>query len=196
MFSHLSTHASFLVELADGDQAAWHKCYDRYGELVRAVSHKSGLQANDCDDVLQEVMEALAKRLPTFKYDPARGKFRDYLKEIARNVIRRRNSCQNSGEIPLEDIGGPSAAVPKEAEFEKLWEDQWRQYHLRLAMRIVEEELNDRDLEAFRQYAVEGVDVQTVAATLGMSGEQVYQAKSRILRRLREIIREQVEAEG
>jgi DNA-directed RNA polymerase specialized sigma24 family protein len=49
---------------------------------------------------------------------------------------------------------------------------------------------------AFRRYGVEGVSVAATAEELGLSVDQVYQAKSRIVRRLAELVAEQVAEEG
>ena len=57
-------------------------------------------------------------------------------------------------------------------------------------------EFNERDRMAFTRYAVLGQSAAQTAEALGMSLDQVYQAKSRILKRLTERISQQVEEEG
>jgi RNA polymerase sigma-70 factor (ECF subfamily) len=79
---------------------------------------------------------------------------------------------------------------------EQAWEAEWRQYHLRLAMGRIRTEFNAKDVSAFEMYAAEGRDTSAVASTLGVSVDQVYQAKSRIMRRLKAIIAEQTADEG
>jgi RNA polymerase sigma-70 factor, ECF subfamily len=67
---------------------------------------------------------------------------------------------------------------------------------LRQAMRLIAVEFNDADRKAFQRYAVEGREVRETATALGLSVDQVYQAKSRIMKRLSELIDEQVRDEG
>ena len=56
--------------------------------------------------------------------------------------------------------------------------------------------MGEKDRTAFAKYALAGGDAKEIAEALGMSVEQVWQAKSRILKRLRVLIAEQVRAEG
>jgi RNA polymerase sigma-70 factor (ECF subfamily) len=162
--------------------------------LIRNFARQQRLQPADCDDVLQDVLMALTKAMPGFVYDPARGKFRSYLKTIALHAIFAR-SRQKRGEVALEMVGtAADAAVDQDVD--RIWDEQWRQYHLKQAMRTVETEFNEADLAAFQQYAVEGRAVSMVAEQLGQSVDQVYQAKSRILKRLSQVIQEQVDDEG
>ena len=63
-------------------------------------------------------------------------------------------------------------------------------------MRVIESEYNDADVAAFRQYGVAGRSANEVAGELGVSVDSVYQAKSRILKRLSAIIEQQVAEEG
>jgi RNA polymerase sigma factor (sigma-70 family) len=189
-----STHASLLARLGEGvDANAWREFHDRYGELIIGFARRERLQPADCEDVLQEVLLALTRSMGKFEYDPSRGKFRSYLKTLAiRAVFRKRR--QERRQATLGEYDGD--AVDGDASLEARWEEEWRQYHVRLAMRRLEREFNERDRMAFARYAVKGVPASETADALGTNVDQVYQAKSRILRRLRELIAEQVEDEG
>jgi RNA polymerase sigma factor (sigma-70 family) len=194
-----STHISLLNQLREGiDPAAWREFEHRYGDLIRNVALRRGLQPADCDDVLQDVMMALTRSMPQFEYDPERGSFRGYLKTITGHVIFRRLR-QNDRPRALTDSEAVNVAVAPgsdDSHLEALWESEWRQYHLRLAMRTIEAEFNEMDRIAFAHYAVEGQAANETAEQLGMSVDQVYQAKSRILRRLSQLIEQQVREEG
>ncbi len=194
--THTTTHATLLARLSDGaDPAAWSEFYDRYGELIRNFARPQGLQAADCEDVVQDVVLALTKAMPGFEYDPAKGRFRGYLKTITLHAIYRK-SFQKRGQVNLEDIEKTAAAACTDAAVDEQWEAEWRQYHLRQAMRVIEAEFNAADRAAFQRYAVEGGDANETAAELGLSVDQVYKAKSRILKRLGELIEQQVQDEG
>ena len=192
----ITTHTTLLARLADGgDRAAWGLFLERYGELVRAFARRQGMQLADCDDVLQDVLVALTRAMPGFSYDPAKGKFRSYLKTITlRAVFRRR--FQNRGQVELEHIEEATRAASTDEAIEEAWESEWRRYHVRLALLTLSAEFNTVDRRAFQRYAVEGAEVRTVGEELGLSVDQVYQAKSRILKRLTQVIEAQVEDEG
>lgn len=194
--SEHSTHATLLARLADGrDQAAWGEFCDRYGELIRGFARRRSLQAADCDDVVQETLMALTKAMPQFRYEPGRGKFRSYLKTVTLHVIFRK-SRQKKGDVRLDDIETVVSAAAADHETDAQWENEWRQHHLRQAMRVIEAEFNEKDRAAFDAYALGGRDVRQTAESLGISQDQVYQAKSRILKRLGQLIDTQVREEG
>lgn len=191
-----TTHATLLARIASGpDDAAWREFVDRYGELIRGFGRRRGLCDADCDDLVQEVLSSLMSALPRFRYDPARGRFRGYLKTVTVRAISRR-ACQNGGAAPLEDSDESALADEGGSAADEQWEVEWRRHHLRIAMRTIDQEFNPADRAAFRRYAVEGEPAAETAAALGLSIDQVYQAKSRILRRLGQLVAAQVADEG
>ncbi len=83
-----TTHTSLLVRLSEGvDPGAWKDFHDRYQELIKGFGRRYGLQAADCEDAAQEVLLALSRSMGDFNYDPAKGKFRSYLKTVAVRII-------------------------------------------------------------------------------------------------------------
>lgn len=174
---------------------AWREFSDRYSELIRAFCRRQGLQAADVDDVQQDVMASLAKSMPGFQYDPAKGAFRGYLKTAVLHAIYRR-SCQKRPTGPLEDWQEHSRIAAADADIDQQWEAEWRQHHLRRALRTAASEFNEADMAAFEQYAVRGRDAKEVGESLGLSVDQVYQAKSRIMKRIVALIDAQTSQEG
>jgi RNA polymerase sigma-70 factor (ECF subfamily) len=196
MFAQTTTHASLLARLADGqDPAAWREFHERYDELIRGFARRQNLQPADCDDVAQDVLLALSKAMPGFRYDPTKGKFRSYLKTVVLHTIFKR-AKRKPGEVNLEYIEEATHAATEDKDIEEIWEEEWRQYHIRLARRRIELEFSEADRAAFEAYALGGRDARETAQALGMSVDQVYQAKSRILKRLSELINQQVAEEG
>jgi RNA polymerase sigma-70 factor (ECF subfamily) len=196
VLAHTTTHISLLARLSGGrDQTAWVEFSERYQELIRSFARRRGVGADDQDDVIQEVMLALTKAMPGFEYDPSKGKFRSYLKTVTLHAIYRK-SCQKPGARPLGDVSTSSGTPRAEGEAEAAWEAEWRSYHLRTAMRAIRAEFNGSDVAAFDSYVGSGNPAEQVAADLSMSLDRVYQAKSRILKRLSEVIAAQVDEEG
>lgn len=191
-----STHATLLARLTDGqDAVAWREFCFRYGDLIRAFARARGLQPADCDDIVQDVLTSLSKSMQGFEYDKSKGLFRSYLKTVTLHAIFARTR-QKKGEVALEEVKTAAEAAAADQDVDSQWDSQWRQYHLRQAMITIRAEFNEADCTAFEQYAVNGQSAQQVAADLSLSVDQVYQAKSRILRRLSALIAAQVEDEG
>ncbi|MFI4897595.1 MAG: sigma-70 family RNA polymerase sigma factor [Phycisphaerales bacterium JB059] len=191
-----TTHITLLGKLGeDANPAAWNEFCDRYGELIRSFARRQGLQASDCDDVLQDVLVALAGSMSRFEYDPDKGKFRSYLKTITLRAIYKkfRQKQQPSRQEP---IGDGVLNATSDPETDERWEQEWRQHHLRQAMRTIDTEFSDADRAAFRLYALGGRGAKETAEALGMSVDRVYQAKSRIMNRLGALVETQVQDEG
>lgn len=191
-----TTSAKLLARVSDGeDPAAWGEFCDRYGELIRGFARRRGVQDADCDDLLQDVLISLTKALPGFSYDPSKGKFRAYLKTVViRSVFRK--SRQKDPAIHLEAIEELTRAAATDQEVDDYWEAEWRQHHVRLAMRTLAAEFSSANQAVFQAYVVEDQNAEEVAQRLGMSVAAVYQVKSRMLRRMSELIAAQVSEEG
>lgn len=199
MHSHPSTHASLLARLAEGaDDVAWREFHDRYHRLIRGVARRNGLQPVDADDVTQEVLAAVHRGIAEFRYDPRKGRFRGFLKTIALRTIWRRRRR------PLHPtLGGQSLADPEsldelvaDADQERIWEEEWRQHHVRLALATLAHETPPQQLRAFELLALDGQPTAAVAATTDLPADQLYRIKSRLLARLRELIATQIGEEG
>jgi RNA polymerase sigma-70 factor (ECF subfamily) len=191
-----TTRGSLLARLADdSDEMAWLEFHRQYAGLITRVAARRGLQPADCEDVVQNVLVRLTKTMPDFRYDPERGRFRGYLKTVVLRVIvdRFRQNRAPASVSTLQEDGAWAAVDP---ELDRLWEEEWRTHHVDRAMRRIEAEFSERDRLAFAQYAIEGRSADFTAAATGLSIDQVYQAKSRILRRLGELVAEQIEEEG
>lgn len=194
MISQTATHATLLARLSGpSDPVAWREFCDRYEDLIRGFGRRQGLSPSDCDDTVQDVLLSLTKAMPSFQYDPARGKFRSYLKTVTLHAIQRRWRQKSiAGALPEGSDLGPEGSDA----VDQMWEAEWRQYHLRLAMRTIRAEFNASDVAAFEQYVGAGRDARQTAHELGISVDSVYQAKSRILKRLGTLIAAQTEEEG
>src|SRR5881396_1111589 len=84
----LPTRQSLLSRLKDWDNhESWRDFFDTYWRLIYGLAVKSGLTNTEAEDVVQETLLAVAKEMPDFKYDPARGSFKGWLLEITRRRI-------------------------------------------------------------------------------------------------------------
>lgn len=191
-----TTRASLLARLADSsDELAWQEFHRLYAGLISRVAARQGLQDADVEDVVQTVLLKLAKAMPEFEYDRAKGRFRGFLKTIAMREIVDRFRQKGRGPnvlVSAEALGGVAA----DADADRIWEEEWRTYHVQQAMRTIEVEFSEKDRMAFEQYANQGRSPQETADSLQISVDHVYRAKSRILARLSELVAVQIEEEG
>ena len=185
-----STHESLLERLSTGeDPAAWEIFDHRYGALIRDYGRRRGLQPTDCDDLLQDVLLSLTRAMPGFSYDPSKGSLRGYLKTVAMRAISRRFGQKR-------EMASLEQGVEPSTQDKDVWEAAWRSHHVRRALDRLEGQFPESTLMAFRHYVLEERSPSETAELLGISVDSVYQAKSRIMKRLSELIAEQVRAEG
>ena len=82
------TNVSLLAQLREDNrsQLAWQTFVDRYGRRIYEWSLSRGLQPADAEDVTQEVLVKLARRLGKFDYDPNQT-FRGWLRRVTENAV-------------------------------------------------------------------------------------------------------------
>lgn len=181
----LQTRRSLLTRLKDlDDQAGWREFFDRYWRLIYNVARKSGLGDADAQEIVQETMSALAQK-DGVQHDPARGKFRMLLLTIVRRRIvdmwRRRG--RRAGREAAADSA--SDEVPGVADFDSMWDAEWRTALLETAMARVQQQVTARQLQIFDLSVVQGVPAAEIRAQLGVSMTQIYMARFRVGRRVK-----------
>lgn len=199
------TRVSLLDALARSDNAAWAKFYLLYGGAVRTFAIRQGLDAVAVDDVLQETALVLMRKLPDFQYDPAKGRFRNYLLTIVhRKVLDARRRAGRRAEVPLEAPVGVEGLAPIEwiedggtpSQAERI-ETEWREaLYAQALKRVLADPRNEPGtMEIFRAYVLEGQDVAEVCRRYGMTANNVYQIKKRTLSRIARECRELIDQE-
>ncbi len=197
------TRLTLLSRVRDtGDLAAWQEFESTYREMLVRFCLSQRVQHADAEDVVQVVFSNLAKTLPTFAYDPGRGRFRDYLFRATRNAIsglfaRKRPMTGVEG---LSELGTgaccdahESSSSPSPAE-DQAWEREWVAHHYRRALAMVRSQFEERSISLFERN-VSGVPVSLLAQEYGMSEEAVYKVRQRVRARMQELIEEQVRDE-
>ena len=90
------------------DQAAWCEFSERYGRKIYGWCRHWQLQQADAEEVTQEVLLKLARKMATFTYDPAQS-FRAWLKTVAHHAWRdfldgRRRPGAGSGDTQVLEM--------------------------------------------------------------------------------------------
>ncbi|MBN9523958.1 sigma-70 family RNA polymerase sigma factor [bacterium] len=178
-----TTRESLLVRIRGGDEVAWEEFHTRYRSLIAWAAGRAGLAGADLDDAVQDVMLELFRGQPTFRYDRTRGRFRDYLFVVTRRAAARARARAARQGVTAVEFPEPAADDGLQAE----WEAEWQRTVLREALDVVRGEVEARTFRAFELYELEGRDVAAVATELGVSAATVYQARTRIVRRLRAV---------
>lgn len=193
-----STHVSLLGRLRNGaDDGAWVEFQDRYRDLLLRFCRRRGLQAADAEDAVQAVFLSLSRRLPGFSYDPAMGRFRDYLFRCVRNAIFHWSKCPDRKLLQLgtnEFLAAIDDAGTASTDEQQVWETEWAAYHYRRALARLSETGEDR-LVRLLERSFEGATSEQLAAEFNLSLEGTYKARQRGRQRLQQLVIEQIREE-
>src|SRR5262245_52382681 len=188
------TRPSLLVRIRDAsDGEGWSQFVEIYAPLVYGFVRRHGLQDADAADGTQDVLRAVARSARGLNYDPARGSFRGWLFTIVRNELsdffkRSRKPGHGSGDTAEQDRIN---ALPDSAiDVSTLWDQEHERRLFAWAAERVQTEVQDSTWRAFWMTAVDGRSGKEVAESLGLTVAAVYLAKSRVMARLKEIVRE------
>jgi RNA polymerase sigma factor (sigma-70 family) len=183
------TQATLLRRLRDGaDPLAWDQFFERYWPMMYALAKHRGCSDHTAEEIVQEAMLKVFEQRDVFRYDPQRGRFRDWLAAVVRNKVaeyRRRPSQQIRGRGGDSDIGLMQREV--DAQPDARWEAVFEQSLLLALLDVVRREFSAEAYLAFELFALRELPCATVARTTGLSRHAIYRARKRILSRLRQL---------
>ena len=181
------THPSLLLRIRDADdKGAWQQFVTFYTPLVRSYARRCGVPPQELDDLLQEVLIVVAREIPRFEYDPSRGRFRSWLRTLAHHRILQWRSGRHRTPVPAADSRFLNELSDSGADLEQYWDEQWREHVLATAVERASQHFDTRTFEAFRRFALMGEPANAVAEALGMTVDNDYVCKSRVLGRVRQ----------
>jgi len=183
-----ATRQSLLTRLKSADdQDGWQRFFDTYAGVIHALATRSGLNAAEADDALQETMLSVAREMPGFRYDRAKGSFKAWLFQIARRRIadqfRRRGKHQHAADEGADAIERLADATAD--PLDQLWEEEWRQNQLQLAIDRVKQKVAPRQWQMFDLVALQAWPAKRICDVLGVNRASIYMAKMRVGRMLK-----------
>ena len=118
-----------------------------YAPLIYHWGGTQGLSSSDASDLVQEVLVVVMRTMPEFVYDP-QSRFRGWLRTVAVNKARdihRRNAARPA--VAMESEYAPSTT----AEADLFEENEYRQYLVQRALRLMQEEFDElsQQVQAF-----------------------------------------------
>jgi RNA polymerase sigma factor (sigma-70 family) len=173
-----------------GDRSCWQDFDSRYRPLVIALARRLGLQDCDAEDIAQETMAAFLRAYRQGQYDRERGRLRDWLRGIASHKVRDLQRHWGHQEKPLTEKTDATSLLDQieDKNVETVWDEEWDRAVLRQCLEEVRQEVEPRMFEAFELFALRDWPAKQVAAHLQVSEDTVYQSKSRILARVRDLL--------
>ena len=204
----IPTRWSLLNRLKDlDDQRSWQEFFDTYWKLIYGVARKTGLSDAEAQDVVQETVISVSKKIGGFECDPAAGAFKSWLLKLTRwrilNQLKKRQgwSAPDAGGSLMAGAAHPSdddtprtatldrIADPGGMDLEAVWNEEWEKNLAEAAMERVKRQVKAKQFQMFELYVLQRWPVREVARMVGVSAAQVYLAKHRISRLVRKEIK-------
>jgi RNA polymerase sigma-70 factor (ECF subfamily) len=184
------TSASLLDRIRlDADAPDWNRLVEIYTPLIRSWLRRYALLDQDADDLVQEVLAIVVRKLPDFRKEPRIGAFRRWLRNITVNCLRdfwraqrfrpRATGDSNFAQV-LEQLADPESGLSR------LWDKEHDDHVTRRLLDMIKPRFEIKTWLAFEGVALNGRSPDEVAAELGMTVNAVFIAKSRVLSMLRQ----------
>lgn len=186
-----STSLIHCIQLQD--RVAWGRFVDLYSPMIWGWARGAGLDANDADDVSQEVFTSVAKAISRYE---RKGSFRGWLWQITRNKVLdffrvRKNTPRATGGT---DFGNWIVQIPENPPEDSSTSTNGDPLVAR-ALELIRAEFEESTWTAFVKVVFEKKSATEAAQELGWTGadeseiqkgaKRVRQAKFRIMQRLR-----------
>lgn len=183
------TTTALLQGLAGSpDGPEWRALDGRYRPVIISFARQWGLAEHDANDVAQEALAQFALDFAKGRYDRDRGRLSAWLIGIARHriidaqrALARRGQLR--GQTAMIDLAAP-------AEITQVWNTSQEAAILDLALSELRQtsRANPATLRAWELTTLHEVPADEAARQTGLSVEDVYLARHRVTKRLRELV--------
>ena len=191
----IPTRESLLSRLKDWrDAESWQEFFDTYWRLIYRMGRQAGLPDAEAQDIVQETVLSVARKIEGFRYDPKVCSFKSWMLQLTRwriaNQLKRRSREASQNTLLITDPAGRTDALeriadPAGCDLDAIWDAEWEKNLLATALERVKRQVAPDQFQIFDLACLEGWPVQKVAQTLGVSAARVYLAKHRVGRLLK-----------
>ncbi len=182
------TRASLVHRLKDwDDHTSWQEFFDTYWRLIYGTATRAGLSDAEAQDVVQETILSIAKAMPKFDYDPAKGSFKSWLRNTTHWRIKdhlRRKARHSLVDGPGED--GDATPIlqrlPDQGTLDKdaVWNVDWEKNLLDAAIERVKRKVKPKQYQLFDCFVLRGWPMSEITQKLKVSMGQVYFARVKV----------------
>jgi len=185
--SSLPTRRSLISRLRNGqDNDSWRDFFQTYWKLIYGFAIRCGCSDAEAEEVVQETVISISRKMPEYRYDPAACSFKGWLMHVTNwRVIDQLRKRRTGKEMPLSLDGSAANLLEQMAgsapsEFETLWEQEWQKNLIDAAMERVKRKVNAEHYQIFYLLLVKGHSPRKVASMLKINVARVYLAKHRV----------------
>lgn len=171
-----------------GNDALWSEFDERYRPVLLAFARSQGLDSDAAAEVAQVTLAQFARDFAAGRYARERGRLSAWILGIARHRLIDLKRAHQRRRIERGQSGVDDA--PDDRGLADAWDTARRRVILDRALATLRSEtrLGARTIQAFELCALRRVPPDAAAVECGMSVAEVYVAKNRAIKRLREIV--------
>ena len=140
----LVARRSLVDRLGDwNDGKRWQQFCDSYWKLSHRAARKAGLTESEAQEVVQETLITVAKKIDRLKSDPALGSFKGWLLNITRwRIADQFRKRKNAGEPRAKTRRGENEKItatieriadPAGFDLDAAWDEEWHRNLLQAA---------------------------------------------------------------
>ena len=163
---------------------------DIYQPLIQNWLARFGAPNSDLNDLSQNVLAVVVRRLPEFEHQGQPGSFRAWMRNICRNCVLEFWRAKK-----IQPVATGKSSFQEElnqladdtSELSRKWNQDYDQFVLNSLMSRIKSDFNQRTWKAFQLFAIDGLKASEVAKQMGISENSVFIAKSRVMSRLRSV---------
>lgn len=182
----IPTRASLLLRIKDiSRDESWREFFEIYWKLIYGTARANGLSDPEAQDVVQETMISVSRSIPQFKYDPKRGSFKAWLRNLTywriQDQLRKRRPT-----LPLSE----ASEVPDERAFSMHWDEEWSKNAISAAIDLVKSRFSPKNFQIYTFCELQNKGPRETARVLNVTLPRVYLVVHRIKRAIvREVSR-------
>ncbi len=176
------------------DQESWREWFETYWRLIYGVALKAGLTHLEAEEVVQETVVSVCKKIGEFKADPVHGSFKSWLLTLTRwritDQLRKRRAPEEEERArrPGKRLSDDSRSTPTEERvpdpagnaLEALWDAEWEQNLVDAALEKLKHQVSARQFQIFFLHVIKQVPAGKTAKALGVTAARVYLVKHRV----------------
>jgi RNA polymerase sigma-70 factor (ECF subfamily) len=182
------TRKSLLSRLRDwNDQESWKVFFDTYWKLIYNAGLKAGLSDAEAQDVVQETVISVSKKIPEFQYDSAKGSFKSWLLRLTSwrigDQLRKRDAHIGASRAAHSATGTATVervADPVSLHLEVTWDEEWEKNLMEAAIERIKKQVDPTQYQIFDLCVFKDWPVVKIARALKINPGKVYLAKHRI----------------
>lgn len=185
------TSASLIASIKDpGNAEAWESFEKLYRPVIFRIARAKGLQYADATDLVQQVLVSVASAIDAYRPTETGTPFRNWLSKITRNAIlkalTRQPKDRASGGTAVWDLLSEVPAADESTS--ALIDSELRQEIFQLAAEKVRLSVQPITWLVFELSVLQQQSIDKVAEKLNLSIGNVYAARSRVMKRLKETV--------